>query len=321
MATSSPLGITHAETDASIASPPVAFIIFKRPDTTQAVFDVIRQVRPKTLLVIADGPRPDREGEAEKCAQTRAIIDQVDWDCEVLKCYSDVNLGLGTRIATGLSWVFDHVEEAIILEDDCLPDPSFFQFCKEMLDRYRDEPRIMSVSGCLFAKSPTPDSYYFSHYLSCWGWATWKRAWEQFDFGMPGWTARREQDWLADYLGDRAIADLWTKRFDSICDPSRNDIWSYQFQYACWLQNAMSIRSNVNLITNVGIGADSTHTKQIVSGMPFDTLDSMTFPLSHPSMVKRDLEGDHLQEKYLLSQANPSLLTRISRKLKALLPG
>ena len=319
MATSSPVATPHLEITQPVSSPPVAFIIFKRPDTTQAVFNVIRQVQPKTLLVIADGPRPDREGEAEKCAQTRAIIDQVDWDCEVLKCYSDTNLGLGTRIATGLSWVFEQVEEAIILEDDCLPDPSFFQFCKEMLDRYRDDSRIMSVSGCLFAKSPIPDSYYFSHYLSCWGWATWRRAWEQFDFGMPGWQERRGQNWLTDYLGDRAIADLWTQRFDSICDPSRNDIWSYQFQYACWLQNALSIRSNVNLITNVGIGADSTHTKQVVSDTPFDTLDAMCFPLSHPATVQRDLEGDRLQEKYLLSRANPSVLTRIKRKLKTLL--
>lgn len=299
----------------------MAFIIFKRPDTTQAVFNAIRQVQPKTLLVIADGPRPDRDGEVEKCAQTRAIIDQVDWDCEVLKCYSDVNLGLGTRIATGLSWVFEQVEEAIILEDDCLPDPSFFQFCQDMLDRYREESHIMSVSGCLFAKSPTANSYYFSHYLSCWGWATWKRAWEQFDFGMPGWQERRAKDWLTDYLGDRAIADLWTQRFDSICDPNRNDIWSYQFQYACWLHNAMSIRSNVNLITNVGIGADGTHTKQVMSDMPFNTLDAMAFPLNHPTAVKRDLEGDRLQEKYLLSRANPSLITRITRKLTALLPG
>lgn len=321
MATSSPSVVNHSETSPTLSSPPVAFIIFKRPDTTQAVFNAIRQVQPKTLLVIADGPRPDRDGEVEKCAQTRAIIDQVDWDCEVLKCYSDVNLGLGTRIATGLSWVFEHVEEAIILEDDCLPDPSFFQFCQDMLDRYREESRIMSVSGCLFAKSPTANSYYFSHYLSCWGWATWKRAWEQFDFGMPGWQERRAKDWLTDYLGDRAIADLWTQRFDSICDPNRNDIWSYQFQYACWLHNAMSIRSNVNLITNVGIGADGTHTKQVMSDMPFNTLDAMAFPLNHPTAMKRDLEGDRLQEKYLLSRANPSLITRITRKLTALLPG
>ena len=305
----------------SLPTPPVAFIIFKRPDTTQAVFNVIREAQPQTLLVIADGPRPDREGEAEKCAETRAIIEQVDWDCQVLKCYADENLGLGTRISTGLDWVFEQVEEAIILEDDCLPDPSFFPFCHEMLARYRDDARVMSVSGCLFANSPTSDSYYFSHYLSCWGWATWRRAWQCFDFDMASWLERREQDWLYEYLGDRQIADLWTKRFNGVCDPSRNDIWSYQFQFACWVHQALSIRANVNLITNVGIGADGTHTKSAVVGnTPFATLDSMAFPLRHPGIVERDEVGDRRQEQYLLSRANPSFLTRVSRKLKTLLP-
>jgi hypothetical protein len=168
----------------SFLETPVVLIIFKRVDATQKVFDIIRQVQPKKLLVIADGARPDKEGEAEKCQQTRAIIDQVDWDCEVLRCFSERNLGCGVRISTGLQWVFEHVEEAIILEDDCLPHPTFFTFCSEMLDRYRDESRVMSVSGCLFARSPSPESYYFSHYLSCCGWATWRRAWQCFDFNM-----------------------------------------------------------------------------------------------------------------------------------------
>ena len=135
---------------------PVVLIIFKRFDATQKVFNAIRKARPKQLLVIADGPRLDREGEAEKCTQTRGIIDQVDWDCEVMKCFSDENLGCGVRISTGLSWVFEQVEEAIILEDDCLPHPTFFMFCQEMLQRYREQPEVMSVSGCLFAKSPKP---------------------------------------------------------------------------------------------------------------------------------------------------------------------
>ena len=126
---------------------PVAFIIFKRPDTTRKVFEEIRRAKPPKLLVIADGPRPNIVGEAEKCAAARAIIDSVDWECEVLKNYSDENLGCKQRVSSGLDWVFDNVEEAIILEDDCLPHPTFFRFCEELLEKYRDDERVMKIDG------------------------------------------------------------------------------------------------------------------------------------------------------------------------------
>src|SRR3972149_5093970 len=124
---------------------PVAFLIFNRPDTTESVFREIAKAKPSKLLVVADGARPDRVGEAEKCASTRAIIERVDWDCEVLKNYSNVNLGCKRRVSSGLDWVFETVEEAIVLEDDCLPSPSFFPFCEELLERYRDDSRVMQI--------------------------------------------------------------------------------------------------------------------------------------------------------------------------------
>ena len=124
---------------------PVAFLIFNRPDTTAKVFEAIRQAKPPKLLVVADGPRSDNPSEAEKCQAAREIIEQVDWECEVLTNYSDVNLGCKTRVSSGLDWVFDNVEEAIILEDDCLPHPSFFPFCEKLLDNYRDDKRIMDI--------------------------------------------------------------------------------------------------------------------------------------------------------------------------------
>ncbi len=126
---------------------PVVFIIFKRPDTTERVFEVIRQTKPTKLLVVADGARTDRPGEADKCAAVRAIIECVDWDCKVLKNYSEINLGCGKRVSSGLDWVFDNVEEAIILEDDCLPHPTFFRFCEELLERYRYDTRVSSISA------------------------------------------------------------------------------------------------------------------------------------------------------------------------------
>ena len=125
---------------------PVAFLIFNRPETTARVFEAIRRVRPPKLLVVADGPRSDREGENEKCRAARSVIERVDWPCEVITNYADTNLGCRTRISSGLDWVFANVDEAIILEDDCLPDPSFFPFCEELLARYRDDDRIMIIA-------------------------------------------------------------------------------------------------------------------------------------------------------------------------------
>lgn len=298
---------------------PVVLIIFKRLDTTQRVFDAIREARPKKLLVIADGPRPEKAGEAERCAQTRAIIEQVDWNCEVLKCFSEENLGCGKRIATGLSWVFDQVEDAIILEDDCLPHPSFFAFCSEMLERYRHEPKVMSISGCLFARSPKLESYYFSHYLSCWGWATWRRAWQHFDFGMKELPGLLEQRWLHSYLPSDQDADFWQRRFQNVYASTRNDVWSYQFQFASWRQNALSIRANTNLISNVGLDADATHTignEKSQGNNEVQSYEEMIFPLRHPTSIERDIDMDTLMEKEYFRE--PTLVSRAYRKLSTI---
>ncbi|WAL58535.1 glycosyltransferase family 2 protein [Thermocoleostomius sinensis] len=296
---------------------PVVLIIFKRPHTTQQVLNAIRIVCPKKLVVIADGPRLDREGEAEACARTRAVIDQVDWNCEVIKHYSEINLGCGVRPATGLDWVFEQFEDAIILEDDCLPDPTFFYFCEELLEKYRHESKIMSICGSRFVPSTTPFSYYFSHYVSCWGWATWRRAWQHFDFEIGQWSKLRESAWLEQYLQNQKVADCWSQRFQSVYRSGQNHIWDYQWQFACWLNKSLSIRPNVNLISNIGIGADSTHTLQNSSGAKTRKLEAMSFPLRHPGIVDRDIQADLLVEKECFTR--PSFLTRAYQKLYRLL--
>jgi hypothetical protein len=173
---------------------PIAFFIFNRPHLTQKVFDAIRQAQPKILLVVADGSRFDRADETELCAQTRAVIKQVDWDCQVLTNFSETNLGCKRRVSSGLNWVFETVEEAIILEDDCLPHPTFFPFCETLLDYYRHDSRIMNISGenFQFGRQRTQDSYYFSRYNHCWGWASWRRAWNNYDVEMQLWSVIKE---------------------------------------------------------------------------------------------------------------------------------
>ncbi|MEI6330022.1 MAG: glycosyltransferase family 2 protein [Pseudanabaena sp. ELA645] len=228
---------------------PVAFIIFNRPDTTKMVFETIRQAKPPKLFIIADGPRSDRPDDAEKCAAARAIIDGVDWECEVLTNYSDINLSCKIRVSTGLDWVFSQVEEAIILEDDCLPDPSFFPFCEELLEYYRDDDKISVICGLnlQFGRKRMDYSYYFSIYNHCWGWASWRRAWENFDYDMKLWTLVRDNGWLKDILQDDSLVKCFTELFQDVYDGKINS-WAYRWTLSCWLQGQISVLPNVNFL-------------------------------------------------------------------------
>jgi hypothetical protein len=293
---------------------PVAFIIFKRPDTTERVFDAIRKVKPPKLFLIADGPRVDRPGEAEKCAATRAILERVDWDCEVLKNYSEINLGCGKRVTSGLDWVFDRVEEAIILEDDCLPHLTFFRFCEELLEFYRDDNRIVAISGqnVQFGQRRTEYSYYFSRYNHCWGWAGWRRAWQYNDFDMKLWSVIKDKNFLRDILGNPQAVKYWTELFQSTYD-SHIDTWDNQWTFAAWTQSGLSILSNINLVSNIGFGIESTHTPGEGSEYANIPTEAMKFPLKHPPFMIRDTQADSFTQNTLYDR---SLLRRLKLKIK-----
>jgi GT2 family glycosyltransferase len=271
---------------------PIAFIIFNRPDTTEKVFEAIRQAKPPLLLVIADGARTSKLGEAEKCAATRAIIDRVDWDCEVRTNYSEVNLGCGKRVSSGIDWVFQEVEEAIILEDDCLPHPTFFQFCEELLEYYRDDSRIMAISGNNFqrGRKHSEDSYYFSRYNHVWGWASWRRAWKHYDFTMSEWPQVRDGNWLNSVLDNRELSEYWTVEFEKT-HRGEVDTWDYQWTFACWIQNSLTILPQVNLISNIGFNADATHTNKHVPWAS-QSIYPIDLPLIHPSFMLRNAVAD-----------------------------
>ncbi|SRR5579883_1065705 len=279
---------------------PVVLIIFKRADTTERVLEVIRQVKPSQLFVIADGPRADRSEEVEKCAAARALIEQVDWQCEVFKNYSEVNLGCAKRVASGLDWVFSNVEEAIILEDDCVPHPTFFYFCEELLDRYRHDNRIVTISGqnVQFGRKRTEYSYYFSRYNHCWGWATWKRAWQYFDFDMKLWPEIKEKNLLNDILGDPQALKWWNKTLQYTYDGQINS-WAYRWTFACWVQSGISILSNTNLISNIGFGIDATHNTGKSSKYANMPVEEINFPLKHPPFVIHDVQADNFTQNSL----------------------
>lgn len=296
---------------------PIAFLIFNRPDTTQKVFDAIRQAKPQKLLVVADGPRADRPGEADKCAATRAIIDGVDWECDVLTNYSEVNLGCKQRVSSGLDWAFNTVEEAIILEDDCLPHPSFFDFCEELLDYYRHDERIAVIAGCNFqgGQRRTDYSYYFSLYNHCWGWASWRRAWKYYDGEMKHWPEIRDQKWLNSIFDKSSVIYFWNQAFQSVYE-NKLSSWATAWAFSCWLQNRLTIIPNVNLVSNIGFGKDSTHTSFYNTKKADIATEVMAFPLKHPPLMIRNFKADSYTEDIHYSI---SCLSRVKTKLRKII--
>jgi hypothetical protein len=274
---------------------PVAIIIFNRPDLTEQVLAEIVRARPQKLFVIADGPRPERAGEAEKCAATRAVIDRMDWECEVLKNYSDVNLGTGRRPATGIRWVFEQVEEAIILEDDCLPHPTFFRYCEDLLEKYRDDERVMHISGDNWHFGQKPFSYFFSCYCYSCGWASWRRAFRHYDPEIKLWPTLRNTSWLLDLLGDPIAAEFWKSIFDlHYTKGIANTGWDWPWLFACWVHRGLSILPSTNLISNIGFREDSTHTRQRDDKRANVPTVEMVFPLGHPPCTVVDRAVDQI---------------------------
>ena len=299
---------------------PVALIIFRRPQLTKRVFAAIAKAKPPKLFLIADGPSPERPGEAEKCAAARAVVENVNWDCEVFRDYSETNMGPWRRIASGITSAFREVEELIVLEDDCLPDASFFRFCDELLERYRDDERIMHIAGNHFqAQDPraTPYSYSFAWHNIAWGYATWRRAWHHFDLGIPSWGELRDTDFLDQVVGDPLAVESYRKIFDQLyANPGEFDGYDWAWSFACWSQGGLSVLPDRTLIKNVGFGPDSTH---------FPTADDprarfqsmpMPFPLNHPPYVLRDAAADNFIINMYVAPRPVSLPRRICRKIK-----
>ena len=293
---------------------PVAFIIFNRPDTTERVFAEIARARPPKLLVVGDGPRANRPGEAEKVAACRAIIDRVDWPCEVLTNYSETNLGCKARVSSGLDWVFEQVPEAIILEDDCLPHPTFFRFCQELLGRYRDDERVGMISGdnFQFGYAINDDSYYFSNINHIWGWASWRNRWQgDYDVNLKLWPKIRDEKRFRDWFVSKSEQDNFAEILENVYQ-GKIDTWDYQWQFASRINGRMAVMPNVNLISNIGFGVEATHTtgQSKFENLPVIPID---FPLKHPSAVfaSRILDG-----RFQRLATSESLIGSMKNKLK-----
>ena len=272
---------------------PVAFLVFKRPDTTARVFAEIAKVKPKKLLIVADGPNPNRHGESERCAAVRSIVERVDWDCEVLKNYSDANLGCKRRVSSGLDWVFGSVDRAMVLEDDVVPHPTFFRFCDELLEKYADDERVGTICGTNMQDGIKRGqfSYYFSRYNHVWGWASWARAWKFYDVSLRLWPVIREEGYLSSFIPNVLALDYWTKIFRTVYE-GRIDTWDYQWTFACWANNMLAVLPQVNLVSNIGFSLDATHTIDPFSRDAKRPTECMTWPLIHPDFVMRNELAD-----------------------------
>jgi len=281
-------------------STPVLFLIFNRPETTFQVFKAIQKVKPLRLLIAADGPRTDRPEDTDLCANARKIATAVDWECEVKTLFRERNLGCQRAVSSAIDWFFENVDEGIILEDDCLPVPTFFRYCQELLYYYRHDHRIGMISGAnfQFGNRHNDDSYYFSKYFHIWGWASWRDRWAgSYDVNMTKWPRIRDEGWLADMVGEPSEASYWQPIFESVYH-GEIDTWDYQWLFTNWVEGRLSITSAVNLISNIGFGDNASHTKwrSIFSGMK---TDDISFPLKHPLYMVRNALADFYTAKIM----------------------
>jgi hypothetical protein len=265
--------------------PAVALIVFNRPDLTAQVFEAIRRARPRQLLLIADGPRDSKPEDADLCAATRNVVARVDWPCEVLQKYSDRNLGCGPSVSQGIDWVFEQVDEGVILEDDCLPETSFFPFCAELLERYRDDGRVMQIAGSNLAAAEDlylRYSYSFNSFSPVWGWATWRKAWSRYDFTMASWPEFRETGMMSGLPAGRRWRGVLKRDWDRA--HAGEGTWDHQWQYAVMSQHGLSVSPRVNLISNLGFRQDATQTL-LEGDLANVATRPMAFPLRHPPIV------------------------------------
>lgn len=298
---------------------PVAFLIFNRPQLTERVFEEIARAKPQTLLVVADGPRfPE---EKVKCQEARSIAEKVDWNCEVLRNYSETNMGCKRCVSSGLDWVFSQVEEAIVLEDDCLPAPSFFHFCEVLLEKYRDDERIMMISGDNYQDGQKRGqySYYFSKYPHIWGWASWRRSWRYYDVDMKTWPEYKRSGLLHQICESPYEEKRWIEGIEAVLRGELNT-WDTQWAYACAFQNGLSIVPSSNLVSNIGYGPDATNTRseQKLPGSPTSDI----WEITHPPFVVRHRDADaYIFENFMGGEAmkkGDMFRGRLRRRLSAI---
>lgn len=274
-------------------STPVLLITFNRPDHVRQVLMEIRKQQPTQLYVCQDGARARNENDRVRCQEVRDVIKEfVDWPCELHTLYQEKNLGCGRGPVTGISWFFENVEQGIILEDDCLPHPDFFDYCGELLERYKDDERIGFIGGCNYVNTKSDFSYVFSggHHQT-WGWATWRRTWKKFDYTLSTISKTDFVKILHEYCMSWRQKEYWWNIYEKVKkDQMNHSCWDYQFYFSCWKAHQLAIAPSINLVSNIGFGADATHTH--AQGALLKKQVSAILPLVHPNDICLDKSQD-----------------------------
>ena len=298
---------------------PILLISFNRPDHVHRVLSVIREKQPKQLFVFQDGAREGNDADLEKCAQVRAVVKElVDWDCDLHTFYSDRNYGCGAGPMTGINWFFNQVEEGIVMEDDCLPHLDFFDYCEELLDRYRDNPKVMYISSTLYDDRWKCDaSYDFSHYMITGAWASWARAWKGVDLDLLSLDAKKFRRHCKKMLYSVVEADWWYfKVLEIQRDKEKKSYWDYQMQIHLFKNEGLTIHPKVNLVSNIGFDGEGTHTLDNVSEMGDRPVFGI-MPLTHPESMVVDTKRDY--ECFAKRHSSGFLKDTISRVYRSMM--
>lgn len=270
----------------------VLFIIFKRYDTALQVFNAIREARPPKLYIAADAPRDGVEGEYEECMKTREIVNLIDWPCEVKTLFQTENQGCGIGPYKAITWFFENEEQGIILEDDCIPHPDFFTYCETLLNKYKDDERITLITGRNnFGYSPAGgESYFLSALHFCWGWASWRRVWQQYDYTLSKISAKKYFKALKEYFGLSNLQTImWRMNIYFHCKRNQpRDIWDYQFCIGTQMRGGYTLVPAKNLIRNIGNDERATHTSGAADTIPVESI----LPLTNPKSLEYDRRLD-----------------------------
>lgn len=303
---------------------PILFIIYKNPKVTKVVFERIRELKPSILFISADGAKSNLKEDIEEIIATREVTELIDWECKVYRRYSDKNLGCKLGVSSAITWFFQNVEQGIILEYDCLPDLSFFIFCEQLLEKYRNVNNVFSISGNNFDfisnQNKTPfnysSSYSFSNLSKIWGWATWKRAWELFDIEMndfPDFLANKK---IKSLIKGESNQNYWIGKIKDVYEGRNNSTWGFIWLFTLLNNEAYCITPNENLVSNIGFGDGATHAKDKKSIFSNIDAKSITY-IIHPKNIKCNYDSDFRFTNYL---RNSEMKNEIIVKVKNLIP-
>lgn len=303
---------------------PILLIIYKNPEVTKVVFDRIREIKPAFIYISADGAKTLNPEDLMEIEETRRVTENIDWDCKVLRRYSDTNLGCKIGVSGAISWFFETETEGIILEYDCLPDITFFNFCEVLLERYRNNENVFSISGNNFdflslnesIQIRLRESYSYSYLSKIWGWATWRRAWNNFDINLSKFPQFESEGKIKDLINDKRNQNYWLGKIRDVYQGRNASTWGFIWLFTLLSHRAYCITPKVNLVSNIGFGKDATHAKDTNSAFANLAAEKME-RIIHPPTIEPDYESDYLFSKYLYSSEKKH---RLLIAFKSLIP-